>query len=55
MHVIKEKFHVTLECNSKTQKWAYDNARTLIFLTLMFGISWIITIIALHTAGSDCM
>lgn len=32
-------------CRSRVKRWAYHNAYTLIFLTVMFAISWIVTII----------
>jgi len=31
---------VTLRCNNKLRKWAYDNAYMLIVMGVMFAITW---------------
>jgi hypothetical protein len=35
---------VYIPYGSRFRKWAYDNAYTLVFLTVMFFITWIVSV-----------
>lgn len=37
----REPINITLSCNSRVRKWAYDNAYTLILLAVLFAPTWI--------------
>jgi hypothetical protein len=37
----REPIKVSIECRSKLRKWAYDNAYTLVFMSVLFAITWI--------------
>lgn len=39
------KFEEYIFCNSRVKKWAYENAFTLIFLSVMFIITWCLIIV----------
>lgn len=40
-----------LRFRSKLRLWAYENALTLTFLALMFGVTWILMIVLYATGG----
>lgn len=40
-----EPIEVTLLCRSRVKKWAYDNAYTLAFLSVMFVVTWIVLVV----------
>lgn len=39
-NLIGEKVEITLTTNSKIKKWAFENAYTLVFLSIMFVLTW---------------
>lgn len=43
---LREPLNIEITCTSRIRKWAYENAFTLIFLTAMFIITWIVIVVA---------
>jgi hypothetical protein len=41
----REPVKVHLLCQSRIKKWAFDNAYTLIFLAVMFFITWTVEVV----------
>ena len=41
-----QEMNEKLRTPEKMRDWAYDNAGTLIFLSVMFFITWVITVVA---------
>lgn len=39
---IRAPIETEIRCRSKFKKWAYDNAYTLAFLAIFFGLTWIV-------------
>jgi hypothetical protein len=38
--------NIQLTCRSKIRKWAFENAYTLIFLSIFYVITWVLIVVA---------
>jgi len=47
---IREPLNIELTCTSKVKKWAFDNAYMLIFISVFFAITWILSVVLKYAA-----
>jgi hypothetical protein len=47
---IREPLNIELTCTSKVKKWAFDNAYMLIFISVFFTITWILSVVLKYAA-----
>jgi hypothetical protein len=44
LNKVVKPINVTINCDSKVRKWAYENAYTLTFLSVLFVVTWTIIV-----------